>query len=68
MPEERTCSFCGNSIPHGTGKMYVKTSGEIYYFCSNKCEKNMLKLRRVPRRVKWTEKTDHGKNIRDGET
>ena len=42
----RTCSFC-------TGKMYVKKDGSIYFFCSSKCEKNMIQLGRVPRKVKW---------------
>ena len=48
------CSFCGNEINKGTGKMFVKVDGTIYYFCSGKCEKNMLKLRRIPRNVSWT--------------
>ena len=38
----------------GTGKMYVKTDGKIFYFCSMKCEKNMLKLKRKPRHTRWT--------------
>jgi len=50
------CSFCGRTIEKGTGKMYVKKNGQIYWFCSSKCEKNMLKLKRDPRKVKWTEK------------
>jgi large subunit ribosomal protein L24e len=49
------CSFCGISIPKGTGKMYVKKDGKIFYFCSNKCEKNMLQLGRKPRNVAWTD-------------
>ncbi len=48
------CTFCGTSLKLGTGKMYVKKEGTIYFFCSNKCEKNMLKLGRNPRFVKWT--------------
>ena len=40
-------------IEEGTGKMYVKRDGSIYFFCSSKCEKNMIKLGRVPRKVKW---------------
>ena len=48
------CSFCGTPIKKGTGKMFVKTDGKILYFCSNKCEKNLLKLKRKPRDVKWT--------------
>ena len=49
----RTCSFCGKEIVDGTGKMYVKKDGSVYSFCSSKCEKNMIKLGRVPRKVKW---------------
>lgn len=38
----------------GTGKMFVKTDGKIFYFCSRRCEKNMFKLKRKPRKTKWT--------------
>jgi len=48
------CTFCGTNIETGTGKMYVKKDGKIYYFCSSKCEKNLLKLKRKPRNIKWT--------------
>ncbi|MCD6434337.1 MAG: 50S ribosomal protein L24e [Candidatus Diapherotrites archaeon] len=47
------CSFCGKEFNFG-GKMLVKNDGSILYFCSTKCEKNMLKLKRNPRKVKWT--------------
>ena len=40
----------------GTGKMFVKTDGKVIYFCSMKCEKNMLKLKRKPAYIKWTTK------------
>jgi large subunit ribosomal protein L24e len=40
-------------MPKGTGKMYVKVSGQILYFCSSKCEKNLIKLNRIPREQKW---------------
>lgn len=49
------CSFCGNNYGMGTGKTYVKKEGQVYHFCSNKCEKNLLKLKRNPRRKKWTD-------------
>ncbi len=49
------CSFCKKIIPKGTGKMFIRVDGKILNFCSNKCEKNMLKLRRKPRKLKWTE-------------
>jgi len=56
MPSRRVCSFCGSDIPPGTGKMFVKKDGAIFYFCSSKCQRNQLKLKRVPRRVRWTKK------------
>ena len=56
MVETRICSFCGREIEPGTGKMYVKTDGTIYYFCSMKCQKNMIKLGRLPRKTRWSRK------------
>jgi large subunit ribosomal protein L24e len=55
MVERRVCSFCGNEIEPGTGKMYVKIDGTIYNFCKNKCHKNLIELRRIPRRTGWTQ-------------
>lgn len=52
--EKKKCSFCGGGVEPGTGKMFVKKDGSIYYFCSSKCESNM-KLGRIPRRIKWAE-------------
>ena len=48
------CSFCGDVIEKGTGTMFVKKDGKLLNFCSSKCEKNLLKLGRVPRNIKWT--------------
>ena len=48
------CSFCANDFAQGKGKMFVLNSGKIHYFCSSKCEKNLLKLKRKPRLTKWT--------------
>lgn len=47
------CSFCAVNVEKGTGKMYINATGKILYFCSNKCEKNLLKLERDPRDFKW---------------
>jgi large subunit ribosomal protein L24e len=49
------CSFCGNDIEPGTGTLYVKKDGSTYYFCSAKCKKNLLKLGRDAKRVRWTQ-------------
>lgn len=54
MVEKRNCSFCGDPIEPGTGKMYIKKDGTVYSFCSNKCKKNRIDLGRVPRRTRWT--------------
>jgi large subunit ribosomal protein L24e len=58
------CSFCKEVIEKGTGKIFVKTDGKILNFCSNKCEKNMLKLKRKPREIKWTKEYQ---NVKKGE-
>jgi large subunit ribosomal protein L24e len=48
------CSFCGREIRKGLESVYVTAKGKLYYFCSSKCDKNMLKLGRSKRKVKWT--------------
>ena len=56
MAEIRKCSFCYREIEPGTGKMFVKKDGTVLNFCTNKCYKNMIELKRVPRTTAWTEK------------
>jgi len=46
------CTFCGKSFVH-SGKMFVQKTGKVLYFCTSKCEKNMLILKRKPRDTKW---------------
>ena len=55
MPIRRSCSFCGNEIEPGTGKMFIKKDGTVFVFCSSKCQLNMLRLGRVPRWTPWTQ-------------
>lgn len=50
------CSFCNKIIAPGTGKMFVKLDGSIYFWCSSKCEKN-FKLGRNPKKEKWSAKS-----------
>jgi len=40
------CVYCGAEIKRGTGIMYVRKSGDTFYFCSNRCFKNSVVLRR----------------------
>lgn len=47
------CSFCNKIMPKGTGKMFVKRSGEILIFCSSKCQKS-YKMKRNAKKLKWT--------------
>jgi large subunit ribosomal protein L24e len=64
MAEIRKCSFCYRDIELGTGKMYVKRDGTVLNFCTNKCYKNMIELKRVPRTTEWTAKAASEKAIR----
>lgn len=49
------CSFCGEGIKKGTGKIFVETSGSLRYFCSSKCQKN-YDMKRKPAKVRWVAK------------
>ena len=48
------CSFCGNAIKPATGLLFVKKEGTALFFCSRKCEKNMVNLGRSPGKTRWT--------------
>ncbi len=67
------CTFCGNELVRGTGLMYVKEDGTIFYFDRRKCRMNMLKLRHTPRKTRWTTyfikgKPDDRTNTRPAQT
>lgn len=49
-------SFSNEYIPKGTGVMYVQKDGKVLYFEKSKSRKNMLKLKREGRKVRWTKK------------
>ncbi|HID80221.1 MAG TPA: 50S ribosomal protein L24 [Ignisphaera sp.] len=53
MVTRKRCSFCGKLIEPGTGLMYVKNDGTIYWFCSSKCFKS-YKMGRDPKKLPWT--------------
>lgn len=55
------CTFCGIVIPKGTGKIYVQKDAKILNFCSSKCEKNLLKLKRKPITTKWSTRYEKSK-------
>ena len=64
MVERRVCTFCGDEIEPGTGRMYIKKDGVVYNFCSSKCFKNLVILGRVPRRITWTRYYEREKQVR----
>lgn len=49
------CVFCGIEEPPVRGIHFVTNDGVVHYFCSSKCRKNALKLKRDKRKLKWTE-------------
>jgi large subunit ribosomal protein L24e len=59
------CSFSGDAVAPGTGRMCVLKDGKILYFKNSKCKKNFLKLKRVPRKVRWTQayRVEHKKGV-----
>ena len=58
------CSFCGNPVPKGEGKIFVLNTGKILWFDKSKCEKNMLKLKRNPHKLKWTKFYEKNKIVK----
>ena len=58
------CLFCGNEIEKGTGKLKIMKDGKMAPLCSMKCEKNMFKLRRLPRNIQWTAAYKAAKAVR----
>ena len=62
------CSFCGEEVKKGSGKMFVRDNGQVLYFCKSKCENNMLKLKRDARKFKWTSFYERGEAPVKGQT
>ncbi len=60
MPERRICSFIHEEIEPGTGMMFVRRDGTVMWFKDSKARKNSLKLKRNPRRMKWTQRYEKG--------
>jgi len=34
------CTYCGDELDPTTGKLFVRTDGSRFHFCSGKCQKN----------------------------
>lgn len=50
-----TCTFCGKEQEDFMGTYLFKNDGSTHYYCSSKCYKSHLKLRRDRKRVAWTQ-------------
>ena len=48
------CIFCGCEQDDYKGLHLIKNDGNIVYYCSSKCRKNQLQLKREGRKQKWT--------------
>ncbi|MHB8395985.1 MAG: 50S ribosomal protein L24e [Thermoplasmataceae archaeon] len=60
----RKCHFCGKEIEPGSGSLYIKKDGSLMNLCSRKCRVNALTLRRVARKVRWTNEFHNTKNLK----
>ena len=49
------CVFCGCEQESFMGMHLITNVGKVEYYCSSKCRKNALKLKRDKRKLKWTE-------------
>lgn len=48
------CTFCGKETNPIKGVHIVKNDGSVDFFCSSKCRKNSVKLKRDKKKFKWT--------------
>ncbi len=49
------CVFCGREESIHKGLHLIKNDGSVNYFCSSKCRRNAINLKRDKRKVRWTE-------------
>lgn len=49
------CSFCGREEHALMGVHLIQNDGTVAYYCSSKCRRNALKLKRDKKKLKWTE-------------
>jgi len=49
------CAFSGKKIEQGTGTMFVKNDGTVLHFANRKCMQYYLKLRKDPKKTRWTD-------------
>ena len=50
------CSFCKSMYEFPRGLTLVLNDGNLLYFCSGKCRKNQMDLKRDNKKVNWIRK------------
>jgi len=48
------CVFCGKEDEDYKGVYLIKNEGSVNYYCSSKCRKNHIGLKRDRRKIRWT--------------
>ena len=48
------CVFCGKDDSPYKGVHLIANDGSINFYCSSKCRRNALNLRRDKKKMKWT--------------
>ncbi len=51
------CSFCKKNYEWPRGLTLALNDGKLLYFCSGKCRKNLLRLKRDNKKVNWVVRT-----------
>ncbi len=49
------CVFCGREASPYKGVHLITNDGSMNFYCSSKCRRNALNLKRDKKRLKWTE-------------
>ena len=57
------CTFCKKNYEFPKGTTVVMKDGNVRYFCSGKCRKNMG-MGRLSKKVKWVQKSDVVKEMK----
>lgn len=57
------CSFCKQNYEIPRGLTLILNDGNILYFCSSKCRKNQLKLKRDNKKVNWVRKAEVSETV-----
>ena len=58
------CSYCKREFSPGTGFTFIYKAGKVARFCSRKCEKHLLILKRKPQDMKWVRTAKKEKSVK----